>query len=116
MGSEAVLALVSDKWTIQIIHAVFDGAHRYGELRRAIPTITRKMLAQRLRELERNGILSRHDYEEMPPRVEYALTPTGESLSAEIAALCHWSKHYLPIVEAARREYDARAATPAAVM
>lgn len=106
-GSEAVLALVADKWTVQILHGILEGHRRFGELKRAIPTITRRMLTLRLRELERNGLLTRADYGEVPPRVEYSLTPLGQSLSAELQALCRWSKRNLSAVEEARRRYDA---------
>lgn len=106
-GSEAVLALVADKWTVQILHAIIEGYNRFGELRRAIPSITRRMLTLRLRELERNGLLSRIDYGEVPPRVVYGLTPLGQSLVVELKALCQWSKRHLGEVEKARSFYDA---------
>jgi DNA-binding HxlR family transcriptional regulator len=112
-GSEAVLALVADKWTVQILHGILEGHRRFGELKRAIPTITRRMLTLRLRELERNGLLTRADYGEVPPRVEYSLTPLGQSLSAELQALCRWSKRNLSAVEEARRRYDAVNSDPA---
>lgn len=112
-GSEAVLALVADKWTVQILHGILEGHRRFGELKRAIPTITRRMLTLRLRELERNGLLTRADHGEVPPRVEYSLTPLGQSLSAELQALCRWSKRNLSAVEEARRRYDAVNSDPA---
>jgi DNA-binding HxlR family transcriptional regulator len=112
-GSEAVLALVADKWTVQILHGILEGHRRFGELKRAIPTITRRMLTLRLRELERNGLLTRADYGEVPPRVEYSLTPLGQSLSAELQVLCRWSKRNLSAVEEARRRYDAVNSDPA---
>jgi DNA-binding HxlR family transcriptional regulator len=107
-GSEEVLALVADKWTVQILHAIIDGYNRFGELRRAIPSITRRMLTLRLRELERNGLLSRVDYGEVPPRVVYSLTPLGQSLVVELKSLCQWSKRHLSEVEKARGAYDAQ--------
>lgn len=105
-GSEAVPALVADKWTVQILHAVIEGYNRFGEMRRAIPTITRRMLTLRLRELERNGLLERIDYGELPTRVEYVLTPLGHSLVVQLKVLCEWSKQHLDAVEKARRTYD----------
>lgn len=105
-GSEEVLALIADKWAVQIIHAILEGHNRFGEMRRAIPTITRRMLTLRLRELERNGLLQRIDYHVLPARVEYALTPLGHSLVPHLRALCQWSKQYLERVETARRQYD----------
>lgn len=107
-GSEQVLALIADKWTVQILHAVMDGYDRFGELRRAIPSISRRMLTLRLRELERNGLLERIDYEEVPPRVEYQLTHLADSLAGHLRALCLWSKDHFDEVEEARDNYDAK--------
>jgi len=105
-GSEEVLELVSDKWTVQVLHAVLDGYNRFGEIRRALPTISQRMLTLRLRELERNGLLKRIDYRELPVRVEYKLMPLGESLCIRLRALCQWSKQNQEAVEDARRTFD----------
>lgn len=113
-GSEEVLDLVSDKWTIRVMHAVVADYRRFGEMRRVIPGITRRMLTLRLREMERNGILTRTDHGENPPRVEYAMTPLGESLLGHLTALCEWSKVHLAAVEQARSTYDARFKTDSA--
>jgi len=103
-----VVALVSDKWVIEVLHALRAGQNRYGMMRRAIPDITRKMLTQTLRKLERNGIIWRMEFDEMPPRVEYFITPAGEALIARLTAMCEWSKSYFDAVEHARAQYDAR--------
>ena len=108
LGSEEVLDVVADKWTIRVMHAVRDGHRRFGQMQRFIPAITRRMLALRLREMERNGLLIRTDYGENPPRVEYAFTPLGESLVAHLTALCQWSEVNLDQIEQARRDYDLR--------
>ncbi len=108
LGSEQLMDLVADKWTIRIMHAVRDGHARFGQMRRFIPTITRRMLALRLREMERNGLLTRTDYGENPPRVEYAFTRLGESLVAHLTALCEWSEMNFAEIEQARRDYDLR--------
>mgnify|MGYP005838253363 CR=1 FL=1 len=100
------VALVADKWVIEVLHAVRGGSNRYGRMQRAIPGITRKMLTQTLRKLERNGILARTDYEENPPRVEYAITPAGEALIGRLTQMCEWSKAYFAQVEQARAAYD----------
>ncbi|MBE2266882.1 MAG: helix-turn-helix transcriptional regulator [Anaerolinea sp.] len=92
-GSEKVLALVADKWTVQIIHAIMEGHNRFGEMRRAIPTSTRRML-------------SHVDYGEVPPRVVYGLTALGQSLAVELKALCLWSKRNFDEVEKARSAYE----------
>lgn len=105
-GSEDVLALVADKWTVRVMHAIRDGHNRFGEMRRTIPAITRRMLTLRLRELERNGLLQRIDYGEVPAHVEYALSPLGASLAARLKMLCEWSEQNFTEVEAARHTYD----------
>jgi DNA-binding HxlR family transcriptional regulator len=110
LGSEQLLDLVADKWTIRIIHAVRDGHRRFGQMRRFIPAITRRMLTLRLREMERNGLLTRTDYGENPPRVEYAFTSIGTSLVIHLTALCQWSEANLDHIEQARRDYDLRQA------
>lgn len=106
--TEDALALVSEKWSLSIIRALRDGHNRYGKLQRAIPEITRKMLTQTLRRLERNGLIERIDYDEIPPRVEYAITPLGQSLVDHVCTLCEWSNAYFHQVEAAQAAYDSR--------
>lgn len=100
------LELVSDKWVVDVLHAMRDGNNRYGQMQRAIPDITKKMLTQTLRKMERNGILERIDYEENPPRVEYYITKLGESLIIHLTQMCEWSKNYFADVQKARTTYD----------
>jgi DNA-binding HxlR family transcriptional regulator len=102
-----VVALVADKWAIEVLHALRAGQNRYGVMQRAIPEITKKMLTQTLRKLERNGIIQRLDYHENPPRVEYLITPAGDALVARLTQMCEWSKAYFAEVERAREQYDA---------
>ena len=102
-----VVALVSDKWVIEVLHALRAGHNRYGMMQRAIPQITKKMLTQTLRKLDRNGIIERVDYNESPPRVEYFVTPAGNALIAQLTQMCEWSKAYFAEVEYARKRYDA---------
>ncbi|MEL6270754.1 MAG: helix-turn-helix domain-containing protein [Chloroflexota bacterium] len=106
-NSDDVIALVSDKWVGQVLRSLRLGNTRYGQLRRTIPGITRKMLTQTLRKLERNGFVLRTDFEESPPRVEYSITPLGESLIEHLTTLCQWSKQFYADVEAAQKDYDA---------
>lgn len=101
------LALVSDKWVVEVLHALRDGHNRYGAMQRAIPDITKKMLTQTLRRLERNGLISRIDYGEVPPRVEYSFTPAGQAIMPQLTQMCRWSKAFRQDVERARTEYDA---------
>ncbi len=102
-----VVALVADKWVIEVLHALRAGQNRYGMMQRAIQEITNKMLTQTLRKLERNGIIERVDYDENPPRVEYFITPAGDALITRLTQMCEWSKAYFAEVEHAREQYDA---------
>ena len=101
-----VVGLVSDKWVVEVLHALRAGDNRYGMMQRAIPEISRKMLTQTLRKLERNGIVDRIDYEENPPRVEYEITEAGDALIKRLTMMCEWSKTYFEDVERARAAYD----------
>jgi DNA-binding HxlR family transcriptional regulator len=106
-GTDDALSLIADKWTLQIFKALREGNTHFGQLLRAIPDITRKMLAQTLRKMERDGLIERRDFGEVPPRVEYAITPTGQSLLERLCALCQWANEFFPQVEAARQRFDA---------
>lgn len=94
-GVQAVLDILGGKWKLLILWHLHDGSRRYGELRRLIPSITEKMLIQQLRELERDGIITRTAYTEIPPRVEYAFSAYGESLLPVLQVLCTWGNEYL---------------------
>ncbi len=90
--SRRLLALIADKWTILIIHLLARGPKRHGQLRRQIDGISQKMLTQTLRALEREGIVERTVYPVVPPMVEYALTPRGQSLIEPLDALHQWAE------------------------
>lgn len=94
-GLEAALSLIGGKWKLLILYNLTGGEpRRFGELRRAIGHISEKMLTQELKELELDGVVNRRDYQEVPPRVEYTITPFGESLMTALTPLCEWgSKH-----------------------
>lgn len=85
--SRQVLDLVADKWAVLVIAAIAEGHHRNGQLLRRIGGISQKALTRSLRDLAYNGLVYRHDFAEVPPRVEYTLTPTGQSLQPLLAAL-----------------------------
>ena len=104
-GSRRVLALIGDKWTAIVVYALARGVCRFGELRREIGGISQKVLADTLRDLERDGLVSRTVFAEVPPRVEYALTPLGRTLSEPLAAICKWSEDHLAEVEAMRARF-----------
>ncbi|MDX1995293.1 MAG: helix-turn-helix domain-containing protein [bacterium] len=95
------------KWTTLIIGMLEDGPKRFSELRRGIHGISQKMLTQTLRSLERDGLIKRTLYPEVPPRVEYELTPLGETLCEPIAAIIRWTEAHIDEVTAAQVRYDA---------
>jgi DNA-binding HxlR family transcriptional regulator len=105
-SSADAIAIVADKWAIEMLHALRNGHNRHSMMLRAIPEITRKMLAQTLRRLQRNGIIERTDYGETPPRVEYSITPAGHALIARLMQMCEWSKAHFGEVEQARVHFD----------
>lgn len=102
-----VVDLVFSRWTTPVLwqlHA--HGRQRFGELRDRVGGITAKVLTQRLRQMERDGLVTRTTYAEMPPRVEYELTALGRSLAPVFAALVTWSDGHLDDVRSARATYD----------
>jgi len=103
-----VLDRIGDKWTALIIGVLEEGPQRFSELRRGIGGISQKMLTQTLRSLERDGLVTRTVYAEVPPRVEYALTPLGETLSTPLAAIRLWAEANIAEVAAAQAAYDSR--------
>lgn len=104
-----VLDRIADKWTVMIMSLLTGGApRRFNELRRAIEGISQKMLTQTLRDLERDGLVARTVYPEIPPRVEYALTSLGETLCVPIGELGEWARDHHKEIERAQVEFDAR--------
>ncbi len=106
--SRAVLGVLAEKWALLLVHVLAGGPARTAHLRRRIGGISDKMLIQTLRRLERNGFVARRAYAEVPPRVEYSLTPLGASLSEPITALDRWVERHLQDIGAAQRDFDAR--------
>lgn len=104
--SRAILDALAEKWALLLIHSLAEGPARTGELRRRIGGISDKMLIQTLRRLERNGFVARRAYPEVPPRVDYSLTPLGASLSEPILALDRWVERHLLDIGAAQRQFD----------
>ena len=105
-----ILARVGDKWAVFIIMRLGDGAMRFSELQKSIPTVSKKMLTTTLRGLERDGYLTRMVTPTIPPRVDYELTDTGRDVMIPINALAAWAMSRRERIEAARRAYDARCA------
>ncbi|MDF2119535.1 helix-turn-helix domain-containing protein [Roseiarcaceae bacterium H3SJ34-1] len=90
-GLDATLRVIAGKWKPLIHYFLAQGGPtRYGELRRAIRDVSDKMLIQQLKELEADGLVKRTDYKEIPPRVDYSLTPLGVSLAQALVPLCTW--------------------------
>ena len=99
-GLDAALAVLGGKWKPLILfHLLVHGVHRYGELKRAVGTVSDKMLIQQLKELQMDEIVERIDYKEIPPKVEYSLTPFGHSLAQALAPLCAWGTEHMREVE-----------------
>jgi len=93
-GLEAALAVIGGKWKVLILWFLSSGPLRFSDLRRSVPGISEKMLIQQLREMASDGIVARKDFQEVPPRVAYSLTPFGVSLLAALSPLCAWgTKH-----------------------
>jgi len=89
-GLNATLRIISGKWKPLVLFFLRDGAKRYGELKRLIPDVSDKVLIQQLKDLEADQVLARTSYNEVPPRVDYALTRLGRSLAEAIMPLCAW--------------------------
>lgn len=97
-----VLDLIADKWTVLVVRQLAGGTMRFAQLRRAIGGISQKVLTNTLRELERDGILTRKVYASVPPRVEYTLTELGHSLDELVEGICRWAETNIERVQAAR--------------
>lgn len=90
--AEATLHVIGGRWKVLILWHLLAGTKRFSELRRAMDGVTQKMLTQQLREMERDGVVSRRVYAEVPPRVEYSLTDRGATLRPVVEAMCAWGK------------------------
>jgi DNA-binding HxlR family transcriptional regulator len=111
-----VLARIGDTWSVYVIHILGDaGTLRFTELRTEVDGISQRMLTVTLRGLERDGLVVRTVYPEVPPRVEYALTPLGGTLRRVLRDLVNWAGAHLGEVDAARAAYDARHGPPARI-
>lgn len=93
-GIGPAIDAIGGKWKVAILWKLSFGALRFGELKRSVPGVTEKMLTQQLRELERDDLITRAVFHEMPPRVEYALTAWGISLNVALAPIADWGEAY----------------------
>lgn len=103
-----ILARVGDKWTVLVVMMLGGGPKRFNEIRRSVDGISQQMLTRTLRALERDGMLTRKIFPTIPPQVEYALTPLGHSLLEPVMALGRWAQAHIPVIDAARLDYDRR--------
>src|SRR3984885_4993115 len=104
-----LLARIGDKWSLLVLAALSEanqGRLRFSELMRAVDGISQRMLTTTLRHLERDGILTRQVFPEVPPRVEYTLTTRGQGLLVPVKALIAWILNEWPEIAKSRREYD----------
>ena len=101
-GTRSVLDLLSGKWSVDVLYLLANGTRRYSEVFYEVGEISKKTLTQTLRALERDGLIARRIYPEVPPRVEYSLTPLGWSLTGPLMAMYEWAAENLDSVEAAR--------------
>ncbi|MGZ0151539.1 winged helix-turn-helix transcriptional regulator [Kribbella sp. WER1] len=106
--TRVVLGIVGDKWSLLVVRELRNGPRRFTELKRGIEGISQRMLTVTLRDLERDGILTRTVHEVMPPHVSYELTELGISLREATAPLLRWSRAHLESIDNARAAYDAR--------
>ncbi len=91
-GLDAAIRIMGGKWKPLILFFLQKGPQRYGELKRLVRGVSDKMLIQQLKEMELHGVISRTDYKEIPPRVDYSLTPLGQSLIKAMSPLCRWGE------------------------
>jgi DNA-binding HxlR family transcriptional regulator len=106
--SRTSLARIANKWTAMVVIALAEGRMRFGDLRTTVDGISAKVLTETLRDLERDGLVTRNAYAEIPPRVEYELTTLGHTLHMPLEALGRWAEEHIAEVLAAREVYDAR--------
>ena len=101
-----LLSRIGDKWSVLVVSTLAEGGKRFNELRREIPTVSQRMLTLPLRNLERDGLVSRAVTPSIPPRVDYALTDLGHSLQGPICALSQWALDNVGEIHAAQARYD----------
>ncbi|MEU7973574.1 helix-turn-helix domain-containing protein [Micromonospora sp. NPDC049089] len=103
-----ILNRIGDKWSLLVV-ATLDGERmRFSELQQRIPGVSQRMLTRTLRHLERDGLVSRHVFAEVPPRVEYQLTDTGRTLIGPAVTLAEWAVEHNPDIERNQHTYDLR--------
>lgn len=120
--AETTLEVIGGRWKVLILWQLLQGVKRFSELQRALKGISQKMLTQQLREMERDRIIAREVFAQVPPKVEYSLTPLGESLRPVVEAMCEWGillrdgkfdheKYQLPVAALAANQQGRTRAT-----
>jgi DNA-binding HxlR family transcriptional regulator len=105
-GTHAVLDLLAGRWSVDVVYLLANGTRRYSEIFYEVGEISKKTLTQTLRSLERDGVIARRVYAQVPARVEYSLTPLGWSLTAPLMAMYEWSAEHLDDLEAVRMLHE----------
>jgi DNA-binding HxlR family transcriptional regulator len=109
---EEIIGRIADKWTMLLLEALAqNGVVRFSQLAKLVNGISQKMLTQTLRQMEADGFVTRTVYAVVPPRVEYALTPLGESLGAAFCGVWHWAEAHYAELETHRKDYRQRMGT-----
>ena len=103
-----LLQRIGDKWTVLVVQTLADGSKRFNQLRREIPSVSQRMLTLTLRNLERDGLVSRTVTPSIPPRVDYELTELGQSLQKPICGLATWATDNVGAIDAAQKRFDAK--------
>jgi DNA-binding HxlR family transcriptional regulator len=91
---EVTLEAISGRWKVMVIHQLLEGPKRFNQLQRELKGVTHRTLSKQLREMEERGLVIRKDYGEIPPRVEYSLSPLGKSLSPVLTAMHEWGEKH----------------------
>ncbi|MGN6671524.1 MAG: winged helix-turn-helix transcriptional regulator [Candidatus Nucleicultricaceae bacterium] len=93
--AEITLEIIAGRWKMMIIYWLLQGARRFNQLQRDLGSITHRTLSKTLKEMEADGLIQRHDFKEIPPRVEYTLTPLGKTLEPVLTAMNAWGEQHL---------------------
>jgi len=101
-----VIDHLGDKWSTLLIMVLAQGPQRFNAIKRAVPDISQRMLTQTLRDLQRDGLITRHVFPTQPPSVEYRLSEMGESLLEPLSVLVAWAEAHHPAIRQARETYD----------
>ena len=111
-GTHEVLGLLTGRWSVDVLYLLASGTRRYSQIFYEVGEISKKTLTQTLRALERDGLIARRVYAEVPPKVEYSLTPLGWSLTGPLMAMYEWAADHLPDVAAGRMLADCTPTPP----